>query len=161
MRRLAAVPESRASFVEEKTIAALTEPVRSTGWLVYRRPDHLEKTTTAPATESLVVDGDRLAVTEAGQPPKVIDLAGEPAVAALVEAVRGTLAGDLPALRRSYEVSMQGGLDAWRLTLTPSGRPLTGLLRQVVVDGTGTSLRSVWIAQANGDRSLMTIGPAG
>jgi hypothetical protein len=159
MHRLAAVRESRARFVEDKTLAALAQPVRSEGWLVYRRPDHLEKTTTGPVPESLMVDGDRLSVMAEGEQPRLFDLATQPALAGLVEAVRGTLAGDLPALRRTYTVAMRGDLAAWRLALAPAGPPLTDLLRQVVVEGAGTTLRRVAIEQANGDRSVMTISP--
>jgi hypothetical protein len=160
MRRLAAVSASRASFTEEKTIAALTEPVRGEGWLVYRRPDHLEKTTTGPNRESLMVDGDRLSIIADDQPPRIIELDSEPALRGLVDAVRGTLAGDLATLRRSYDVAMQGNLAAWRLILTPRDPSLKQLLRQVTVEGAGTDLGSVRIVQANGDQSLMTIRPA-
>ena len=160
MSRLAAVPTSRASFTEEKTIAALTEPVRSEGLLVYRRPDHLEKTTTAPNRESLMVDGDRLSIVADDQQPRIIELDSEPSLRAMVYPVRGTLSGDLAALRRSYDVAMQGTLAAWRLTLTPREQSLKQLLRQVTVEGTGTELRAVRIVQANGDQSSMTIRPA-
>jgi outer membrane lipoprotein-sorting protein len=160
MDRLAAVPASRAKFTEEKTIAALTEPVRSEGWLVYRRPDHLEKTTIAPNRESLMVDGDRLSIIADDQQPRIIELDSEPSLRALVDAVRGTLSGDLAALRRSYDVVMQGTLAAWHLILTPRDQSLKQLLRQVTVDGAGAELRAVRIVQANGDQSLMTIRPA-
>jgi outer membrane lipoprotein-sorting protein len=159
MRRLAAVSASRASFTEEKTIAALTEPVRGEGWLIYRRPDHLEKTTTGPSRESLMVDGDRLSIIADDQPPRIIELDSEPALRGLVDAVRGTLAGDLATLQRSYDVAMQGNLEAWRLILTPRDPSLKQLLRQVTVEGAGTDLGSVRIVQANGDQSLMTIRP--
>ncbi len=158
MRHLAAVPESRASFVEEKTVAALAEPVRSQGRLVYRRPDYLEKMTTAPVSERLVVDGDRLWLVLNGHSPRMIDLRSEPAVAALVDAIRGTLSGDLPMLNRSYAVTMEGGFDSWRLILTPRTAPITDMLRQAIIEGSGTALRRVTTVQPNGDRSVLTIG---
>jgi hypothetical protein len=49
----------------------------------------------------------------------------------------------------------------WRLVLTPASDERARLLRQVSVEGSGTSLRSVSIEQANGDRSVMTIRAAG
>ncbi len=159
MQHLASVPERRSSFAEEKTLAALTQPVRSKGWLEYRRPDHFEKVTTEPIQESLMVDGDRLSIV-AGDQARVLELDFEPPLRALVDAVRGTLAGDLGTLRRSYDVAMQGSVQDWRLTLTPKDASLTRLLRQVVVDGADTDLRSVRITQSNGDQSLMTIRPA-
>ena len=54
-----------------------------------------------------MVDGNRLTLTEADETPRVIDLDGEPAIRALVDAIRGTLSGDLSALRRSYTVTME------------------------------------------------------
>ncbi len=63
---LARVPESNATFVEVKTLAMLTRPLRASGRLAYRRPAHLEKITLEPQAESLVVDGDKLTFTEGG-----------------------------------------------------------------------------------------------
>jgi outer membrane lipoprotein-sorting protein len=160
MARLATVQERRAAFTEEKRIAALTGPVESRGWLVYRRPSHLEKTTTAPRPESLMVDGDQLSVLEEGQAPVLIDLASQPAARALVDAVRATLAGDLATLRRSYDVAMTGTLAGWTLALTPRDPAITGLLRGITVEGAGIELRTVRIEQADGDASVMTISPA-
>ena len=68
MARLAQAPERRATFEEEKRLAVLDRPLRSTGTLLYRRPRHLERHTIYPAPESLVVDGDRLVLT-VGQEP--------------------------------------------------------------------------------------------
>ena len=160
MHRLAAIPESHVAFTEVKTLSALTEPVRSQGRLVYRRPGHLEKITTGPVPESLMVDDDRLSMISDDQPPRLIELDSEPALRALVDAVRGTLSGDLATLRRSYDVAMQGTLSGWQLILTPRGQPLTKLLRQITVEGAGSDLHALRVIQANGDQSLMTIRPA-
>ena len=159
MRHLAAIPESHAAFTEVKTIAALSEPVRSEGRLIYRRPGHLEKITTGPVPESLMVDGDRLSMVSDDQPPRLVELDSEPALRALVDAVRGTLSGDLATLHRSYVVSMEGTPAGWQLILTPR-QPLAGLLRQISVEGAGSDLHVVRVVQANGDQSLMTIRPA-
>jgi outer membrane lipoprotein-sorting protein len=160
MRMLAQVPESRASFVEEKTFARLTQTLRASGRLLYRRPDHLEKITLEPQPERLVVDGDRLTLTEDNQAPRVIDLDGQPAIRALVDAIRGTLSGDLAALRRSYTVTMAGTLADWRLTLVPSDPAVARLVVRTTIEGSGTALHMVETTQANGDATRMTINPA-
>ena len=128
MQMLALVSESNASFVEVKTLALLTRPLRASGRLAYRRPAHLEKITQEPQAESLVVDGDKLTLTEAGTTPRAIDLNGEPIIHALVDSVRGTLSGDLAVLRRSYAVTMAGTVANWRLTLTPIDANIAGLV---------------------------------
>src|SRR5690242_12681232 len=85
MRRMAAVAERRATFTEEKTVTALSQPVRTNGRLVYRRPSYLEKVTYPPHAESIVVKDGRLSVTLGDEPPRSVDLADYPEVGALVE----------------------------------------------------------------------------
>jgi hypothetical protein len=159
MQRLAQVPESNASFSEDKILAMLTIPLHSTGQLRYRRPAHLEKITQEPQPESLVVDGNRLTLTEANQAPRVIELDSEPTIRALVDAIRGTLSGDLAALRRSYTVIMAGSVSDWRLTLTPTDARVAQLVTRTTIAGTGAALHLVQTVQANGDEMRMTISP--
>ena len=160
MHRLAAVPHSRASFTETRTIAALTEPVRSSGRLAYQRPDRMEQITVWPHQEVLQVAAGRLTLTEGQEAPRELALADHPALAGLVEAILGTLAGDLAGLRRAYHVAIAGTPEAWRLTLLPRETGLARLVRQVTIDGAGATLRRVRTTQANGDVSLMLIQPA-
>jgi hypothetical protein len=162
MRMLAQVPESRADFEEIRVLAMLTRPLRATGRLFYRRPAYLEKITLEPQAESLVVDGNgnHLTLTEPNEAPRVIDLNGEPAVRALVDAIRGTLSGDLTALRRSYAVTMERRVPDWRLTLVPTDAAVARLVAHTMMEGAGTRLRAVQTKQANGDEMRMTISPA-
>jgi O6-methylguanine-DNA--protein-cysteine methyltransferase len=162
MRGLAAVPHAEAAFTERKNLAALAAPVETHGRLVWRRPAYLAKITEPPDAETLVVEGDRLTVTEGELDevtPRRLDLSADPALRALVEAVRGTLAGDLPALSASYEVKMQGDLASWRLLLTPRAPEVASYLTRATLAGTRAALRSVAFVQANGDTSVMTITP--
>ena len=161
MHRLAEVAHSRATFTETRTIAALAQPVRSSGRLAYRRPDRMEQITVWPRQEVLQVAAGRLTLTEDQGAPQALDLAEHPAIAGLVEAILGTLAGDLAGLRRAYRVRIAGTPAAWRLTLLPREPALAALLRQVTIDGAGASLRRVHSIQANGDESVMHIAPAG
>jgi hypothetical protein len=159
MQVLAGVTESDASFAEDKILAMLTVSLHSTGRLRYRRPAHLEKLTLEPQPESLMVDGSRLTLTEANQAPRVIELDSEPAIRALVDAIRGTLSGDLAALRRSYTVIMAGGISDWRLTLTPTDPRVARLVTRTMIAGTGKALRQVQTMLGNGDETRMTISP--
>ena len=74
--------------------------------------------------------------------------------------MRGTLAGDLEALRRHYSVGYEGTAAAWRLTLVPVDPGVRDLLKVVRVDGGGAELRRVETIEADGDVSTMTIEPA-
>ncbi len=157
MARLATVPERRATFREEKRIAALTDPLLSTGTLLYRRPGRLEKLTTWPEQESLVVDGDRVVLTAGNDAPRVLPLNADPGLRALVDAFRAPLAGDLAALTRSFRVQGGGSPAAWQLDLTPISPAVARFLRGVRVAGAGTELHTIAVTQANGDEQDLTI----
>jgi hypothetical protein len=159
MARLAAVPERRATFREERRFAALSEPLISQGHLLYRRPDYLEKVTDWPVQDRLVIDGDRLILTEGNDAPRVVPLGSQPEMRTLVEGMRGPLAGDLSALQRNFEVTGTGDLSSWTLTLTPRDARAARLLRGIVLSGAGDAIRSLRVTQANGDDQWMQIGP--
>lgn len=161
MARLAAVPERRASFREIRRFAALSEPLVSQGHLFYRRPDHMEKITDWPQPERLVIDGDRLILTEGNDAPRVVPLGAQPELRALIEGMRGPLAGDLAALQRNFDVAGSGTLAAWTLTLTPRDPRTTRLLRGIEITGAEGEIRAIRLTQANGDEQAMQIGPPG
>jgi hypothetical protein len=90
---------------------------------------------------------------------RVMDLGSAPEVSALVDLVRGTLAGDLAALQRHCRVTVEGTAGSWRLSLTPAEAGLGGFIRVVRIDGEGTEPLIIDTVEANGDWSRMTIDP--
>jgi hypothetical protein len=138
----------------------LTVPLRASGELFYRRPDYFEKVTTQPQSERMVVDGDRLTISAEGESLRVVDLDSQPMIRGLVDAIRGTLAGNLVLLRRTYRVDMDGDLASWRLTLTPTDPAVKRALTRIVIEGRQGSLGFIQTVQANGDESRMTISRA-
>jgi outer membrane lipoprotein-sorting protein len=157
MTQLAAIPERHVTFREEKHFAALDTPLISQGQLIYRRPAHLEKITTAPDPETLVVDGDRLTFTANNAAPQSFRFSRHPEVGTLVDAVRGTLAGDLSVLESHYHISAAGSLAAWHLVLQPADPDVRHLVRDIAIDGTGTDIRDFLTTQTNGDEQIVTI----
>jgi hypothetical protein len=159
MAGLAAVPERRATFQETRRFAALDQPLISTGRLLYRRPFYLEKTTDWPQPENLVVDGGRLVLTAGNEPPRVLDLGSQPELRTLVDAIRGPLAGDLAALRRTFAVTASGGEGGWMLDLVPLEPRAARLLRRVHISGHASDIGMILLVQTNGDEQQMTIRP--
>lgn len=158
--RLRAIPESHASFSETRYLAALSMPLQSSGTLSYRRPDELEKITTAPRPERMVVQGGQLTLATGEQPPQSFELDSRPEIRALVETVRGALSGDIALLQTLYAIRGEGSLGGWRLTLTPRDPNLARMLRLVRIDGNWADLRFIQIVATNGDDDRMTITPA-
>lgn len=158
MRSLAAVKEARGRFVERRDLAALTAPLRSSGTLVYVAPGHLEKQTTKPAPESLVLDGERLAIGKIeGGPKRVLNLPDYPVLWAFVESIRSTLAGDLGTLNRFYRVDLSGREAQWRLVLVPVEPRMREVVREIRIDGRRDWIDTISVFESGGDRSTMTI----
>jgi predicted LPLAT superfamily acyltransferase len=160
MAQLASVAQRRANFHEVKHFAALTTALASDGWLAYSRPGFLRKVTTSPQPENFVVEGNQLTLDEPNQAERIISLTSAPEIAALVEAVRGPLSGDLHALQRHYTVRAEGRMADWKLILSPTEPAVRAVLRDAVITGAFADLRSVAITQDNGDDQVMTIEPA-
>ena len=158
MRSLAANPGGHLRFVERKFIALLDAPVESSGTLVYRPPQRLERHTEHPQPESMILDGDTL-LLERGDRQLRLDLASHPEIGTLVDSIRHTLAGDRAALERTYELTLDGDAALWTLRLVPRASALLTQLRQITVSGHHGQVRSIAILQADGDRSELTLMP--
>ena len=150
----------RATFVEKKHLALLDRPVESSGELLFIPPDRLEKRTLAPKPERVLVDRETVTLERAGK-THALRLRKNPAVAVLVESIRGTLAGDLVALTRTYSVALDGNAARWRLTLRPLDPALGTLVERVEIAGREARVAAVEIFQADGDRSVMTLSAPG
>ncbi|BDB27728.1 outer membrane lipoprotein carrier protein LolA [Cupriavidus sp. P-10] len=160
MSTLAQRKSGRVRFTETKYIAMLAKPVQSSGELLFTAPDHLEKRTLSPKAENMVLDGDMLTVERDGK-RFTMPLQNYPELAAFIESIRGTLAGNRHTLERYYKLGLEGRASRWTLTLTPADSRMAAVVSQVRIDGTQDALDRVEIRQADGDRSVMTIRPAG
>ena len=157
MAGLAAVPSSRARFTETRHSTLLKQPLVMSGTLVYQRPDRLEKHVLSPFEESVTIDGSRINVTRRGEAGRTIALPASGPSRALVESLRATLAGDLPALTRHFAVAVSGTRGAWTMTLRPRDAALAAAVMRVEFAGNGSRVQRIEVHEAGGDRSVTTI----
>ncbi|MFA5170648.1 MAG: LolA-related protein [Sulfuriferula sp.] len=156
MHNLALSRSGHASFVEKKTIALLDQPIESSGELLYTAPDRLEKRTLKPKAENMLVDGDNL-VIERGKQKYRLQLQDYPELAAFIDSIRGTLAGDRKALERTYQLSLEGSAANWTLQLVPNNARMQQVISRIRIAGVRDEVRSIDIAQTDGDSSHMQI----
>jgi outer membrane lipoprotein-sorting protein len=142
MQAMQEIRSDHASFTERKSIAMLEEPVDSSGELFYTAPDRMEKRTLKPKPESMILDGDTL-VMERGGKKRRLKLKDTPELAAFVDSIRGTLAGDREALERHYQLSLQGATDDWTLQLIPVDENIQAVVSRIRISGVGNEVRSV------------------
>lgn len=158
MAELARNPGGPAKFVEKRHLALLDKPVIATGEMNYTPPDRLEKRTLTPKAETMILDKDTLSL-ERDRRKMSIRLSARPEVAAFVDSIRSTLAGDRAALERSYQLTLSGDLDAWVLTLVPTDARIAEMLKRITVSGVRQQVLGIEYLQADGDRTEMRIEP--
>ena len=156
MSTLGQKKSGRASFVETKYLSIASEPVTSSGELMFTAPDHLEKRTDSPKPEDLVVDGDKLTIERNGH-RYTLALTQYPDLSAFIESIRATLSGNRFALEQVYKVAVTGAGDDWTLMLTPLDSRMLKTISTITLTGTRDVLHSVAIQQADGDHSLMRL----
>jgi hypothetical protein len=156
MSLLAQRAHGHVTFVEQQYLAVLDRPVQSSGELLYDRPDRLEKRTLAPRPESLILEHGSLTI-QYGRRTHVLALRDYPQIAPFVESIRAILAGDRAALEQIFQVTFDGSLDNWTLSLVPLDSKAKSVVQQIRIDGRRDELHAVEIRQADGDHSVMTI----
>jgi hypothetical protein len=158
MSLLAQRQHGHVSFVEEHYLAVLDRPVESSGELLYDAPDRLEKRTLKPKPETLVLEHGVITARR-GRHTYVLNLSDYPQIVPLIDSIRATLAGDRASLERIFKVELDGDLEQWKLLLRPSDSKVARTVKQIRIEGMRDAIHSVEIQQADGDRSLLTIGP--
>ncbi|HEX6720566.1 MAG TPA: LolA-related protein [Burkholderiaceae bacterium] len=158
MGTLAQRRSGEAKFVEQRFVSVLDQTLTYTGTLSFTAPDRLARHTLTPRQESFVVEGNQLTL-QRGDRVRRLALDNVPELAAMVEAMRGTLSGDGTALKRYFKPTVQGVATRWTLTLVPIDFRLLGVVRQLRIDGQRADVRVVELQLADGDRSVMSIDP--
>ncbi len=149
---LAAVP-----FIERRISSLQTMPLESRGTLTYSPGANVEKTTTVPIRESVVISAESVTVRSGNGAPNVIRFETSPNLAAYAQALRAVLSGDPRALRRAFDIRMAGTGNRWEMTLVPQDAILKRGVARIVVAGDKGRLRLVETTETGGDVSELTL----
>lgn len=159
LQTLARRGDSSADFVETRTLALLSQPLRLEGRVEFRRPGYLAKHVRLPAEEHYIIDGNALRIERPGQPPLQLALSDYPALEAFAASLRAPLAGDGAALQRYYRVSLGGSRRHWLLALVPLQPEMAEKVRRVTLAGSDDHIERLDIEEAGGDRSSLRFQP--
>ncbi|WP_455210577.1 LolA-related protein [Kaarinaea lacus] len=157
MNELGQVQSVQSTFEEIKTMELLNEPLRSSGKLVYKAPDYLEKRVLEPQASYYIVAGDQVRVGSAQHKERQLVLFQFPALEAFIAALRGTLAGDIKTLREYYDVNFSGDTNQWTLQLVPKNDEMLLYVKKIYIYGNGNKINQIDTLETNGDHSSMTI----
>lgn len=160
MARFAAVKSASAQFTERRYLRMLKAPLNDSGVLIYMAPDKLEKNTLQPQPETLTIDGDTLTIDSQGK-SQTLSLSAYPQLGGFIEGLRATLAGDIATLQTIYATELTGSLDNWQLVLQPRDPKMQDIVRAIYIAGENNRITRVQTVERDGDRTDMTILPAG
>lgn len=158
MALLAQRKSGQARFTEERVVSGFDSPLRSSGTLSFQAPDRFTRQTLEPRAESMEVNGNQLVLQRGGR-TRTMALDAVPELAALVDAIRGTLGGDATLLKKHFRTDISGSDAQWVLALTPLDKRLAEQVPGIEIVGQNGDLRSVELRLRGGDRSLMLIDP--
>lgn len=158
MALLAQRKSAEARFTEERTVSALDSPLQSSGTLSFTAPDRFTRVTLEPRAESMEVQGNT-AILKRGGRTRTLTLDAIPELAALVDAVRGTLSGSAATLQKHFKVDVTGNAARWQLALVPIEPRLANQVSRIEIVGQRSDVRSIDLRLAGGDRSLMQVEP--
>jgi hypothetical protein len=158
MKLLAAKPSGEARFTETRYVKELDRPLTASGTVSFKAPDQFSRHTLKPRAESMVVEGSHMTLERAGR-KRQMELSALPEAAAIVEAVRGTLAGNGAALEHHFRPRVSGEAGHWGLDLTPIDTRVYNLIRVIRLSGQRSEVLQVEVQLADGDRSVMVMEP--
>lgn len=158
MSLLAQRKSAEARFTEERTVSSFDSPLQSSGTLSFAAPDRFTRVTLEPRAETMEVQGNT-AVLKRGGRTRTLALDTIPELAALVDAVRGTLSGNAATLQKHFKVDVSGSAARWQLALVPIESRLANQVSRIEIVGQRSDVRSIDLRLAGGDRSLMLVEP--
>ena len=158
MAQLARQKSGEAGFVEQRFVRGVDGPLNSAGTLSFSAPDKLARRTVSPRSESMVVEGNTLTLSRSGR-TRTMTLDSMPELQGMVDALRGTLTGDMQLLQRHFRTELAGSQGNWTLDLEPVDQRLASQVRSVRLNGRQGQVLGVEMEFVGGDRSVMTITP--
>ncbi|MDE1183539.1 outer membrane lipoprotein carrier protein LolA [Paraburkholderia sp.] len=149
---LAQAKSVRAQFTQTQTMAALKQPLVSSGsLLLVRDRGVIWRIETPYKTTYVITDSGVTQLDAAGhRVGKPNSANGARGVAQVSKMMRAMLGGDLSALYSQFDVSADGTPAQWNMTLTPNQPQIAQSIKGLQMSG-GEQLQHIRIALANGD----------
>lgn len=138
-------------FSEEKHIALLARPLRSTGTIFFDRDKGIARTTLTPKVQQVVLSKTTLRIRK-GEHTEEIPLDKSKDLKAFALIFPTLLRGERSELERAFDVGLYGSdRDWWALAFTPKTDSLKKLVKRVVVFGKQGEVVALQVTEASGD----------
>ncbi|NLR76098.1 LolA family protein [Leeia aquatica] len=154
-QRLDKKPVLRATFVQEKQMAAFKKPLISKGRFVFVAGKGALWSLESPIKVSYIMQDDRvIEIDEQGK--RLVRTSKEvPAIAQVSKVFRSLLGAQTQSLQDLFMVQANGQIDAWQMQLQPKPGPVAQFMKQVHMTG-GRNVERIRIEETSGDATVIT-----
>ena len=140
-----------AAFEEEKKVAILKRPLRSSGHLIFLPDKGLYRKITHPFGQELLITPDAIYQREPDGKKEKMSLETLPAARGFVETFLTIFSGSWAAFQRHFKVSFSSNDPVWQLGLIPRHEIMAKLISCIVIEGEDQHIIRLWVQEANGD----------
>jgi hypothetical protein len=158
--RLARPAPASIAFTEVRVSALLREPLVVSGELEFSGPASLDRHVREPYREDTSIRGESVRVEREGEQPRSFALKRAPELRGLLTGFSALLTGDVPGLKRSFDVQAQGSDESWTLQLVPRDSRARRRLQKIEITGHASTPRCFSVLNADGGASVMVLGEA-
>lgn len=143
----------RGSFIQEKHLRALPQPLTSRGRFVLAKDHGLLWLLERPLQQDYRIDAQGIARrSEQGWQ----FVAQQSATAQQNRLFLAVLKGDSSGLRQDFELSLSGTAEAWQLDLTPRSVLLKQVFKAIVING-GELVQRIELQETQGDSTVLRL----
>jgi outer membrane lipoprotein-sorting protein len=140
----------RASFTQQRQNPALTQPQTSSGQLLFVTDHGMLWQVQQPYQETLALTGTKTTRIDANGHTQPVR--NERGVSQISQMLQSMLAGQLDAVMKQFNVSVDGTAAEWTLHFTPKQARVAQVLRGIELDG-GAFLQGIHIAMQDGTQT--------
>jgi hypothetical protein len=158
--KLARPAPASIAFTEVRVSPLLREPLVVSGELEFSGPASLDRHVREPYREDTSIRGESVRVEREGEPPRSFALKRAPELRGLLTGFSALLTGDVPGLKRSFDVQAQGTEQSWTLQLVPLDPRARRRLQKLEITGHEVTPRCFSLLNADGGASVMVLGEA-
>jgi outer membrane lipoprotein-sorting protein len=140
----------RAAFTQQRQNPALAQPQTSTGQLLFVTGHGMLWQVQQPYQETLALTGSKTIRIDANGHTQPVR--NERGVSQISQMLQSMLAGQLDAVMKQFNVSVDGTAAQWTLHFTPKQARVAQVLRSIELDG-GAFLQGIHIAMQDGTQT--------
>lgn len=146
-------PYLQARFTQEKSIAAMSRPLKTEGQLMLARDAGVLWQIEKPYTIAYFLSAEQLIEFADGQ-KTVQDAAKLPWLKQISTVMNALLAGDTVRLATLFELRLSGSAAHWQLSLVPKKPELAHVITRIELQG-AAQIEAMQLIEASGDKTAI------